>query len=62
MTQNAAVNSKSTHRIAGIILAYPFVLLGISIALNLFVFGIRPDIVTLPSKASIVALACAEFS
>jgi len=42
-----------------IVMVYPFALLGISIALNLFVLGVKPSVLAPPSEQSFVALAIA---
>ncbi len=52
-------NEPRKQRVKIIILAYPFALLLISIALNLFVFGVKPFVSALPSAEIYIALVIA---
>ena len=47
---------KSQSRIINIILAYPFVILSAAVPVNIFLFGINPYVVALPSIEVISAL------
>ncbi len=55
----SAKNEPRKRRVQLIVLAYPFALLLISTALNLFVFGVKPPILALPSAEIYVALVIA---
>lgn len=59
MTQVAVTETRNTQRIARIILAYPFGVLAVAMALNVVAFGIGPVIVSLPSAGIITALVIA---
>lgn len=43
-------------RAAKLVMAYPFVLILVGVAINLFLFGVRPLVVALPPPESVVAL------
>jgi len=46
---NSTEEKKRQRRTMAIVMAYPLVLLLIGVVLNLFVFGVKPPIVALPS-------------
>lgn len=52
---------KGLRRTMTIVKAYPLILVAIGIVLNLFVFGVDPSAVTLPSAASTNALVIAAI-
>ena len=47
------------QRTQSIVMVYPFALLGISVALNLFLFGVKPSVLAPPSEESLIALVIA---
>lgn len=54
-----AEQTEQTQRVRMIVLAYPFVLLAISVVLNIFLFGMKPLVPALPSQESVIALTLA---
>jgi len=50
---------KKTYNARILVIAYPFVILIIGILLNVFLFGINPIVVTLPSNELVAALVIA---
>jgi len=52
---------KGLRRTMAIVKAYPLILLAIGIVMNLFVFGVEPSVIALPSAASINALVIAAI-
>ncbi len=55
----ATAEKKRQRRTMAIVMAYPLILLLIGVVLNLFVFGVKPPIVALPSAECISALVIA---
>jgi len=58
MSSNNELDKKQ-RRITGIVLIYPFAILVVGLLLNIFVLGINPYIVSLPSNESILTLIIA---
>jgi uncharacterized MAPEG superfamily protein len=56
---NSTEDKKRQRRTMAIVKAYPLVLLLIGVVLNLFVFGVKPQIVALPSAECLRALVIA---